>query len=169
VTRGHSAKRLVWSENLSRDGRRITDQERSFRGAHDVAPRARSRRPAALSTDLGKHVLPARIKNVPGLPRRFRYETGGVDPNLQKLGRMAGAPPRGRGRPTDGSAGTHRDDRDHQRQAERAGACEGLRRTAHADPDGLRFPIRPRIDALSRKGRPEASGPAQIRGFAQFQ
>ncbi len=49
------------------------------------------------------------------------------------------------------------DDRHHQRQAERAGASEGLRRAADADPDRQARLMGTRIDALSLQCCAEAT------------
>ena len=54
------------------------------------------------------------------------------------------------------------DDRDHERQPERAGADEGLRCSADADPDRERVLQRPGEDALAGERWPVLSGPGDL-------
>ena len=79
-----------------------------------------------------------------------------VQAHLQRLGRVPGL----RARPAvevdqrRELAGLAADDRHHQRQAEQAGADEGLRRAADADPDRQRVLQRAGVDALPGQRRP---------------
>jgi hypothetical protein len=55
------------------------------------------------------------------------------------------------------------DDRDRQRQAERAGARDRLRRAAGRDPDRERLLQRARIDPLAVERRPMPAFPGDLR------
>ena len=116
--------------------------------------RARQRRPAALAADAA-HDLGVRLEE--RRDRRFRgvgEEAVAVDPDEQLVGRDAGAAARlaielGQRREARGFAA---DDRDRERQAERA-ARDRLRRAAGRDPDGQGLLQRARIDALAVERR----------------
>ena len=88
-----------------------------------------------------------------------------VDSDLEPVGRDAGAATRLavelRERPE-----PHRrpaDDRNRQRQAERAGARDRLRRAARGDPDRQRLLQRSRIDALAVERRTMPALPGDLR------
>ena len=61
------------------------------------------------------------------------------------------------------------DDRDHQWQAEFAGAHERRLRTADAEPDRQRILDRPRIHALSGQRRTKLAGPLHVFVLANVQ
>src|ERR1700760_3190038 len=61
------------------------------------------------------------------------------------------------------------DDGNHERESERAGTRERLRRTPYAQPDGQGILQRPGIDALAGKGRAVLSRPVDMGVFANLE
>src|SRR5262245_195921 len=61
------------------------------------------------------------------------------------------------------------DDGDHQRETQRSGARERLRRAAHADPDRKWILNRARVDALPRQRRAERARPVDVFVLADLQ
>src|SRR3954471_9608469 len=61
------------------------------------------------------------------------------------------------------------DDRDHQRQPERAGANEGAGRAADPEPNRQRVLQRSRVDSLPGERRAVLARPANMRVLANFQ
>ena len=88
-----------------------------------------------------------------------------VDSDLELVGRDAGAATRLaiKFRERCEARRLAADDRNRQRQAERAGARDRLRRAAGRDPDGQRLLQRARIDALAIERRPVAALPRDLR------
>jgi hypothetical protein len=60
------------------------------------------------------------------------------------------------------------DDRDHERQTQRAGADERGPRAPHANPDGQRVLQGPGVDALAGERGAVPAGPVRVRGGAQL-
>jgi hypothetical protein len=54
------------------------------------------------------------------------------------------------------------DDRDHEREAERARADEGFGRAAYAEPDGQGILQRARVDALASEWGAKLAGPGHV-------
>jgi hypothetical protein len=94
-----------------------------------------------------------------------------MDADLEPVWRMAGAHPRFAvtvdQRPEPVRLST--DDRDHQRQAERAGASEGARRASDAEPDRQRVLQRARVNSLAGEGSAVLARPVNMRVLADVQ
>src|SRR2546423_7473278 len=94
-----------------------------------------------------------------------------MNPDLQSLRRMSETLPGfaikldERPEPVRVSA----DDRDHQRQSERAGASERVGSATNAAPDRQGVLDRPRADALSRQGRAMFSRPGDMLAVADLE
>ena len=152
------AKDLVLSEDFGDRLVRRSDHQMSARAAALIELRARQGRPAALAADAAHHLGIGREERVDRGLGRVGEEAVAVDADLELVGRDAGAAARlaieFRERPE--SRGLAADDRNRQRQAERAGARDRLRRAAGGDPDRQRLLQRARIDALAVRAARDA-------------
>ena len=133
-----AAEGFAHAQHLFGDGGGVADQQ----GAGGLAERfelaAGDGGPAALAADLGEGFGVAGEEIVGGLAVGFGDVAEGVDADLEVFRGMSGAAAR-LAVEVDERAEAVRlaaDDRDHEREAERAGAGEGLRGATDAEPDG---------------------------------
>jgi hypothetical protein len=111
--------------------------------------------------------VPARVDGVGGGLGALGDEAEHVQPHLQGLRRVPGL---GAGPAVEVDERRElprlaADDRDHQRQPEKAGADERLRRPADAHPDRQRVLQRPRVDALAVQRRTVPARPGDVLGL----
>ena len=156
-----AAERVVQSEDFRYRLVGRPDDQMAARTATLIELRPRERRPAALAPDAAHRVGIGREKGLDRGLCRVRQETVAIDSEGESVRRGAGA--------TGGLAVERRqrrkarrlaaDDRERERQAERAGASDRLRRAAGGDPDRQRPLKRARVDALTVERRPMSADP----------
>ena len=159
------AKDLVVSEDLGDGLVRRSDHQMSALPTALIELRPRQGRPATLAPNAAHHF---------GIRAEERFDRGfgrigeeamAVDSDLELVGRNACATTRltVKFRERCEARRLAADDRNRQRQAERAGARDRLRRAAGRDPDGQRLLQRARIDTLAIERRPVAALPRDLR------
>ena len=124
----------------------------------------RDRTPAALFAGLAHTLQVAGRKLVNRLLERRCDVAERMHADLQLIGRVS-SPSSGltvevHQRPKPARIST--DDRDHQRQPQRARTRERARRSTDPQPDWQRVLHRPRINTLAGQGRPEFTGPGDV-------
>src|SRR5438270_9884346 len=166
---GDAAEGFVHLEELGGYGFGVADHERAGGAAERFDLAAGDGRPAALFADLGEGVGVAWEEVVCGLLVGVGDVAEGVNADFESLGGVAGAFAGFSVEVDEGSeaVGLAADDGDHERQAEDAGAYEGLRRAAYSQPDGERVLQRARVDALAGERGAVLAGPVDVGGFAE--
>jgi hypothetical protein len=166
---GDAAQVFVHLEELVGYGFGVADEECAPGAAEGFELAAGDWRPAALFADFGEGFGVAGEEVVGGLLVGVGYVAQGVDADFESFGGVAGALAGFAVEVDEGAeaVGFAADDRDHERQAEYAGADKRLRSAAYAEPDGERVLQGARVDALSGERGAVLAGPVDVGGFAQ--
>ena len=164
-----AAEGFIHLDDFGGHGLGVADHERAGWSAEGFELAPSDWRPAAFAADLGEGFGVAREEVVGGLLVGVGDVAEGVDADLEGLGSMACTLACFAVDVDEGAEAMRlaADDGDHERKAEHAGAGEGLRRAAHAEPDGERVLDGARVDALAGERGAMFAGPVDVGAFAQ--